>query len=76
MIKGTSSKSALRKMRQKIFDYDNTPNEKKAERVLRYLKKRVLRQRKQERENAPVGQYSRLTRQELAKTGTCETDWY
>lgn len=23
----------------------------------------------------PVGQYSGLTRSELAKTGTCETDW-
>jgi hypothetical protein len=26
--------------------------------------------------STPVGPYSGLTRAELARTGTCETDWY
>ncbi|TSK07804.1 MAG: hypothetical protein FPO08_00375 [Geobacter sp.] len=38
------SEKALRKMRQQIFNYDGTPREAQAARVLEYLKKRKLRQ--------------------------------
>lgn len=38
------SERALRRMRQRIFDYDGTKSEAKAARVLAYLKKRKLRQ--------------------------------
>jgi hypothetical protein len=69
-----TSEQALRRMRQRIWDYDGTPNEAKAERVLLYLKKRMLRNRKVEVD--VVGPYSGLTRSELAKTGTCEPDWF
>jgi hypothetical protein len=37
------SATALRRMRSKIWDYDNTPKESKAERVLSYLKARTMR---------------------------------
>jgi hypothetical protein len=69
-----SSEQALCRIRSRIFSYDDTPNEVKAGRVLKYLKRRVMR----ERATAPrsTGQWSGLTRSELARTGTCETDWY
>lgn len=70
------SEFALRRMRSKIFDYDDTPKEVQAERVLHYLKARVLRGRRIERQHEPVGPYSGLTRRELRATGTCEPDWY
>lgn len=38
-----TSQQALRRMRRKIWDYDGTPKEEQAERVLMYLKERVLR---------------------------------
>ncbi len=65
-----TSEQALRRMRQNIFNYP-PEKEAQAQRVLLYLKKRSLRLRK-----APkVGPYSGLTRQELRRSGTCETDW-
>lgn len=67
-----TSEQALRHIRQRIFDYP-PEREHKADRVLLYLKRRVLRQRYVVR---VVGPYSGLTRGELAKTGTCEPDWY
>jgi len=67
---------ALRRMRQRIWDYDGTDQEAKAGRVLRYLKKRALRELERTRENAPRGPYSGLTRRELTMTRTCETDWF
>ena len=67
-----NSASALRRMRQRIFSYPGQ-REAQADRVLAYLKMRSLRDR------VPVlsvGPYSGLTRSELARTGTCETDWF
>lgn len=69
------SKQALRRIRSKIFDYPEHL-ETKADRVLRYLKSRYLRDRKAERLAQPTGPYSGLTRRELAASGTCETDWF
>lgn len=66
----------LRRIRQRIFDYDDTPKEEQASRVLRYLKSRAIRGRKFERSHQPTGPYSGLTRSELRATGTCEPDWY
>lgn len=74
-----ASEFALRRMRMKIFDYDGTSLETKADNVLLYLKLRVLRQRRIDRiwrENSMRGPYSGLTPAELRATGTCETDWY
>ena len=62
---------ALRSMRQRIFDYPQ-PKEQQASRVLHYLKCRSLR----DKVSPPVGPYSGLTRSELHRTGTCETDWF
>lgn len=70
------SEFALRRMRSQIFDYDETPKEAQAKRVLLYLKARTLRGRRIEHQQEPVGPYSGLTRRELRRTGTCETDWY
>ena len=67
-----NSETALRKIRQKIFDYEGEKAEQ-ADRVLHYLKKRVLRQRE---DTSPRGPYSGLTASELRRTGTCETDWF
>lgn len=70
------SEQALRRHRCKIFDYDDTPKEPQAGRVLDYLKARTIRGRRIERQAQPVGRYSGLTQTELRATGTCETDWY
>lgn len=69
------SQFALYRMRSKIFDYPET-QEKRASRVLHYLKERMLRGRKIEKQNEQKGAYSGLTRTELRATGTCETDWF
>ena len=66
------SAMALRMMRQRIFDFP-PEQEERADRVLAYLKARVLRQ---SRRRGPVGPYSGLTRHELRMTGTCEPDWF
>ena len=68
-----TSEQALRRMRQKIFDYHEN-KEEQAHRVILYLKKRMLRYR--DTQEQKTGIYSGLTRSELNKTGTCETDWY
>ena len=65
------SSFALRRMRQRIFDYPQSM-ERQADRVLHYLKRRSLRGKS----SPPVGPYSGLTRNELHMTGTCETDWF
>lgn len=70
-----SARSLLR-MRQKIWDFDDTPKEAQADRVLRYLKARKMRGIAIAKTDLPVGPYSGLTRQELAATGTCEADWF
>lgn len=68
---------ALYRMRRRIFDYDDTPKEVQASRVLEYLKQRKMRD-SGTRTTVPeaLGPYSGLTRRELRATGTCETDWY
>ncbi len=71
MSQYANSARALRRIRQRIFDYPDN-KEAQADRVLAYLKRRSLRDR------GPVlsvGPYSGLTRAELRKSGTCETDW-
>ena len=71
-----SSGAALRRMRQRIWDFDDTPREAQARRVLLYLKKRAIRNIERDRDNAPRGPYSWLTKRELRLSRTCETDWY
>lgn len=68
-----TSETALRRIRQRIFDYPEH-KEEQAMRVLDYLKARMIRQRPRQPEVR--GPYSGLTRGELRKTGTCEPDWY
>ena len=70
-----TAQTALRTMRQKIFDYPDD-KEEQADRVLTYLKVRMLRERDKVKLPPAVGQWSGLTRGELARTGTCETDWF
>ena len=67
-----NSAQALRCMRQRIFSY-SAKREAQADRVLAYLKMRSLRD---PGPVPPVGPYSGLTRAELGRTGTCETDWF
>lgn len=75
-----NSEIALRRIRNKIFDYPED-KESQASNVLNYLKSRVLRQRKLERQlkeaiGADRGPNSGLTKAELAQSGTCEPDWF
>lgn len=67
----------LHRMRSRIWDLPAAKEEQGA-RVLSYLKKRFLRVKAQVENMTPtiVGKYSGLTRKELARTGTCETDWF
>ena len=67
-----TSEQALQQIRTKIFTY---PEEKaeQAMNVLHYLKARHMRQRESVAQQGP---YSGLSRAELSKTRTCETDWY
>ena len=71
-----SSEAALRRMRQRIWDFDGTPREAQARRVLLYLKKRAIRNIERDRDNAPRGPYSGLTKRELRLSRTCEPDWF
>lgn len=68
-----SSEQAVRRMRQRIFNYPDDRQDQ-ADRVLAYLKARMMRKRQPDTEER--GPYSGLTRAELARTRTCETDWF
>jgi len=63
----------VRKIRQNIFNYEGE-KDIQAGRLLERAKQKMLSNRKNEQPK--TGQYSGLTRKELAKTGTCEPDWY
>lgn len=49
-------------------------DDEECERVHRIRRK--VNARYPEKKGETVGKYSGLTRTELAKTGTCETDWF
>lgn len=68
-----TSEQALRRIRNKIFDYPES-KQAQADRVLHYLKARYLRN--QQKPAQPIGKYSGLSRSELRRTGTCEADWF
>lgn len=68
-----TSEQALQTMRSKVFGYPDNKQEQ-ADRVLAYLKKRMLRNRPVICQ--PIGPYSGLTRNQLRATHTCEPDWY
>ena len=70
-----ASAQALRRLRQRIFDYPAS-REAQAARVLRGLKTRALRDRAAALARAPRGPYSGLSAAELRRTGTVEADWY
>ena len=63
----------LRKLRRKAFDYTGA-KDKQFDRVLLKVKEKALKEQKSI--DITVGAYSGLTKLELQKTGTCETDWY
>lgn len=63
----------LRNLRTHIFSYEGK-QEIKADRVIAKVKEKHLKQL--ERKPAPTGPFSGLTRGELAKSGTCEPDWF
>ena len=69
-----TSEQALRRMRQRIFDYPDNKQEQ-ADRVLLYLKRRMMRNRKNEPDTRERGPYSGLTRAEMP-AWLCETDFF
>jgi hypothetical protein len=74
-LKYQRSTAALRRIRQKIFDYPEH-KEAQANRVLGHLKTRKLRDIHVERANETKGPFSGLTRRELVASRTSETDWF
>ena len=68
-----TSERALQQIRHQIFEYPEDRAEQ-AMRVLAYLKMRMLRER--QAQPVSIGLYSGLTKRELRRTGTCETDWF
>jgi hypothetical protein len=64
----------IRRLRNdpRLFDTDDD------HKIHRILGKALQMRRKREYANQsrPVGPYSGLTRAQLAKSGTCETDWF
>lgn len=60
----------IRKLRRdpRLWDADN--------RVSKILGKALARRAKLSQVREQTGPYSGLTRSELRKSGTCETDWY
>ena len=66
-------RQSIRQKRQQILD--NWDNDAKCDLLTAELIALKSKLANEEYEK-PVGQWSGLTRQELAKTGTCETDWY
>lgn len=69
-----TSEQALRRMRQRIFNYPENKQDQ-ADRVLAYLKTRMMRSRKNEPDTRKRGPYSGLTRQEMP-AWLCETDFF
>lgn len=65
-----------------LIDLDPASQEgKKFERVLlKAIDKKIEQQKREDLERMggrrSVGPYSGLTREELRRTGTCETDWF
>lgn len=69
-----TSEQALRRMRQRIFDYPEH-KEAQAQRVLLYLKHRMMRNRRNQPDLRVRGPYSGLTRAEMPGW-LCETDFF
>ena len=61
----------VRQLRQRIFDYTGE-QEKKADRVL----SKAIKHKVKQYPPKPVGIYSGLSKSELRRSGTCETDWF
>ena len=64
----------IRTLRQNMFNLATEDEQDKAGEQIAALKKELHRVR--QGVTVPVGRYSGLTRQELARTGTCEPDWF
>lgn len=62
----------IRRIRGAMFTLSEYDQERAGESIDR-LKRRLADARKSEETK---GQFSGLTRKELAKTGTCEADWF
>jgi hypothetical protein len=63
----------IRRIRNSPLLFDSEDDHK----IHRILKKALSMSRKRrERATPSVGIYSGLTRRELARSGTCEPDWY
>lgn len=73
--KGTSmnTEQLIRNLRRHPLLWSDGP---KAEQVSRILRKALARQAHDRRQTESRGVYSGLTRAELQRSRTCETDWY
>jgi hypothetical protein len=65
--------SEIRRLRGVMFSLSESDQELAGESIDR-LKARLIESRKRDTETR--GQFSGLTRKELAASGTCEADWY
>ena len=64
----------IRELRQTMFDNDDLAEQDRISDEIEVLKEQLFKIR----QSIPktVGMYSGLTKSELAKTGTVETDWF
>jgi ribosomal protein L29 len=65
----------LRRLRQEIFSYEGTPEVEAKQNELSAVKAQLMKLR-QSSGDGDRGPYSGLTRGELSRSRTSETDWY
>ena len=71
------AESKLRSLRQDVWSYpEGSSGEQVIQAKIERAKKSLFRARKRETTQPKAGPFSGLTRDELRKSGTCETDWY
>jgi len=68
-----NTENLLRALRRHRLLWEGGPKGEQVSRLIRRAKERLIRER---RDNEARGVYSGLTRAELRKSRTCETDWY
>ena len=56
--------------------WDESPASERLTALIKQVKEKVIALREDLQREASVGPYSGLTRQELRKSGTLETDWF
>lgn len=71
------AESKIRKLRQDVWNYpEGSSGEQVIQAKIERAKKSLFRARNRAATQPKTGPFSGLTKSELRKSGTCETDWY